>query len=194
MKLRALAIPAVLMVTLAGCTPEPDAQPASSPSASESVPSDAPTPTPTVAQLVIPGDCEALVATEVVQREFSPQFELKVFVLHDEDEVGQSFASRNGLNCVWIIPRSEAFVGVHVAERGTDSDEAQIAEWQSAGLTECPPLLDACFSEEVETMVGTMSTVYTLVEGFELQVTTSAGGLDQLFALTREAASNMGHS
>lgn len=196
MKFRALVIPAVLLVVLVGCTPEPDASPVASPSAHESAPSDAPspTPTPTTAQLVIPGGCEALVAIEVVHSEFSPQFGPKAFVLHPEDEVGQSFADRNGLNCLWTIPRSEAFVGMHVAVRGPDSDAEQIAQWQSASLTECPAFLDACFYEQEETMVGTMWTVYALVDGFELRATTSAGSLDPLLALTREAAANMGYN
>lgn len=186
MKLRVIVIPVAIVFAFSGCASEaPVADPSFS--ASESASPETPTPTP----LVIPSDCETLLPTAVVHREFDSRFEPEVYVPHPEDEVGRSFSDRNGLICFWVIPRSEAYVGVLVAERGTDSDDGQVALWRSADFAECPPLLDACFYGE-DTSFNTVSTVYALVDGFELRVTTGAGSLDALFVLAREAATNMG--
>lgn len=193
MKIRVLILPVVLMVALAGCAPEAAAPVNPSPSASQQSPSAMPSDSPTVAPVAIPGDCETLVPLVVVHREFSSQFDPVAYVAHPEDLIGQSFADRNGLNCIWDIPRSEGFATVFVAERETVSDAAQIAAWRGAGFTECTSVLDACFSEEEETMVGTMQTVYALAGGFELRATTSAGSRDSLLALATEAATNMGY-
>ena len=196
MKFRALILPAVMMVALAGCAPEPaaPANPSSSPSQPAPPATTSPTPTPTVDPISLPADCEALVPTSTVHREFSPQFDPVAFVPHPEDEIGQSFAERDGLICTWTIPRSEAFVAVYAAESAAASDAAQIADWRSAGFTECPGILDACFSEDFETMVGQMSIVYALADGYEIQARTSAGSIDSLLVLAQEAATNMGYN
>ena len=201
MKFRALALPVALMLTLAGCTPDSGAQPTPTPSgpsaaveSSPSAPADPPAPVPTAAPLTIPETCDALVPIDVVQQQFSTKFAPVAYVAHPEDEIGQNFADRNGLNCIWAIPRSEAFVAVYVAERATASDAAQMADWQSAGFTDCSPLLDACFHEEEETMVNIMQTVYALAGGYELRVRASAGSVDPLLAVATEAATNLGYN
>lgn len=192
MKIRALILPVVLTVALAGCVPT---APTPSPTAGESggSPSATPSESPAVAPVALPGDCGTLVPLALVHSEFSADFNPVAYTAHPEDLVGQSFADREGLNCVWSIPSSEGFVSVFVAERETASDAEQVALWSSAGFSECTSTLDACFSQEEETMVSIMHTVYALAGGFELRAVTSAGSVDQLLVLATEAATNMGY-
>lgn len=189
MKLRTLAVPAVLVAALGGCAPASDVE--SSPSATEAAPSVAPAPEGD--PLVIPENCDDLVSMNTIHTQFDTSFVAEPFVLHAEDSVGQSFADRGGINCAWILPQSDGFVTLHIAEREAGSDEEQVAAWQTAGLPECPPFLDACFYKEEETMVGAMLTSYALVDGFEVRAISSAGPLDALLELTREAVTNMGY-
>lgn len=195
MKIRALTIPAVFLLTLVGCTPTSEAQPVPSASSNSdaAIPSGEPTPAPTTTPVSLPATCEALVSTATIQREFSPQFDPTPYVAHPENALGQEFTDRGGLICIWSMPRSEAFVAIYIAERAAASDADQIAAWSSAGFADCSPFLDACFVEDDETMVGMKSTVYALAGGFELRISTSAGGLDQLRAVAHEAAANMGY-
>lgn len=194
LKIRNFIVPAVLMMALVGCASEAETSDAtSSAGADDSSPSATPTPDATVAPVTLPGDCESLVPLAVVHAEFSADFNPVAYTAHPEDLVGQSFADRNGLNCIWAIPRSEGFVSVRAAERETVSDDAQITAWSGAGFTECTSSLDGCFSSEEETMVSIVHTVYALAGGFELRATTSAGSANQLLVVVTEAATNMGY-
>lgn len=195
MKIRTLVIPVVLLVALAGCTSNSVGQPNPSVSSSSTAPapSSEPTAGPTTAAVALPASCEALVSTATIQREFSPSFNPTPYVAHPENTLGQEFTDRGGLICLWSIPQSEGFVAIYVAERATATDADQIAAWRGAGFADCSPLVDACFFEEEETMVGMMSTVYTLAGGFELRLRTSAGSLSPLRAVVQEAATNMGY-
>ncbi len=201
MKIRRSAVPAVailaaLAIPLSGCAPEPVA-PSTSPSPSPSVsssPISTPSETPDVSSLIIPDDCDEMVPISVVHDQFSPAFEPIFVTANDGDPAAQDFAARNGLTCLWGIPNSDAgFLTVFVAERDADSDADQVAEWQGAGYTECPPFLDECYYEDEVDEIGEVWTAHILVDGFELRVQATAVSLDPLLIVARSAATNMGY-
>lgn len=192
-----VAILAALAIPLSGCAPEPvvPSPSVSSPSPSvSSSPSATPSETPEASSLVIPDDCDEMVPISVVHDQFSPDFEPIFITANDGDPAAQDFAARNGLTCLWGIPNSDAgFLTVFVAERDGDSDSVQVAEWQGAGYTECPPFLDECYYEDQVDEIGEVWTAHILVEGFELRVQATAVSLDPLLIIARSAATNMGY-
>lgn len=196
MKFRAVAVPIALLLALSGCVPDP-APVATSPSPSPSVsasPSALPSTSPTGIQLVLPDSCDLLVPIEVIHTQFYSGFE-PIFLIADQaDEAAQSFSARNGLTCLWGIPNSDAgFVTVYAAVRETATDQQQVAAWQAAGFTECPPFLDACYYEDVTNEIGEVWTVHALVEGYELRIQASSVALDPLLVVARAAATGMGY-
>lgn len=196
MKLRVVVVLAIAAVTLSGCVPEP-VTPTSSPSSSPSIsraPSSTPSSTPESEGLVIPDDCNDLVALEVVHTQFSSAFESIFITANDGDPDAQDFAARNGLTCLWGIPNSDAgFLTVFVAERDPATDVLQVAEWQGAGYIEGPDFLDACWYEQDLNEIGEVWTAHVLVEGFELRINATSTALDPLLVVAREAATNMGY-
>lgn len=194
MKSRVFAILAVLVIPLTGCAPEP-AGPSSSPGpVVSSSPSPSASKTPEASPLVIPDSCEDLVPIGVVHEQFFSGFEPIFMTANDGDPMAQDFAARNGLTCLWGIPNSDAgFLTVFVAERDTETDSLQVAEWQGAGYTECPPFLDACYYEDVVDEVGEVWTAHILVEGFEMRIQATSVSLDPLLVVARSASTNMGH-
>ncbi|MEO6941453.1 MAG: hypothetical protein ABI238_07565 [Terrimesophilobacter sp.] len=196
MKLRAVVVPLAVVFALAGCVPEAAHAPISSPSPSASViiPSASPNPSATVSPLTLPEDCSVLVSLTTIHTQFSSGF-VPIYLAADlGDDTIQSFASRNGLTCLWGIPNSDAgYVKVFAAVRATATDDLQIAAWRSAGYLECPPFLDACFYEDVTNEIGEVWTVHALVEGFELRVEATSVSLDPLLAVARDAATSMGY-
>ncbi len=193
MKIRALVVPVALILTLAGCAPEP-VVPSSTPTPSVTTPSPTPTASPSGSKLTLPEDCEILVPINVIHAQFSEQFESIYFAADLGGSSAQSFAARNGLTCLWGIPQSDAgSVTVFAAERATSTDAQQVSKWQTAGYTECPSFLDACYYEDVTNEIGEMWTVHALVDGIELQVQATSTSIDPLLVVAREAATNMGY-
>ena len=195
LRFRSAFIPALLALTLTGCGTVQAPTPSPVPSSSASTPtsSAAPAASPAANALVLPGDCVSLVPTSVVQGEFGTNWVPISYTPQAEDVVGRDFAARGGLVCLWGIPNSGAGMTVLVAERATATDQEQVAEWASAGLTECSPFLDACFSRVFETEVDMMAELRVLVEGFEIRIQGSSSTIDPLRVLAREAATNMGY-
>ena len=194
MKLRAVVVSLAVVVALAGCAPEAAPAPSTSPSASVTVPSASPSASPTVKSLTLPEDCSVLVPLTTIHTEFYSGF-VPIYLAADlGDDTIQSFASRNGLTCLWGIPNSDAgYVKVFAAVRATATDDQQIALWSSAGYSECPPFLDACFYEDVKNEIGEVWTVHALVEGFELRIEATSVTLDPLLVVARDAATSMGY-
>lgn len=196
MKIRVLAVSAVLGIVLTGCVqvtvlPGASSEPSSSPSSSPSV---SPSSTPDALVLVIPGSCDNLVALSVVHAQFATSFEPLPLMVVDGDPVAQDFVARGGLTCAWGIPNSDAgFVSVFVAERATASDADLVGQWQAAGYSECPPFLDACYSEVEINEIGQYWTAHVLVEGFEIRVMAASTSLDPLLVMARAAATSMGY-
>lgn len=196
MKIRARAGLATLAVALTGCAPGP-AGPSASPgpsSSASSSPSATPSATPDAAALVIPGDCESLIPITVVHAQFASSFESIPSTLMSGDPVAQDFLARGGLTCVWGIPNSDAgFVSVFVADRGAGTDDVLVGQWQAAGLSECPPFLDACYYEQVLDDVGEYWNIHVLVEGFEMRLQGTTSSLDPLLGMARAASTSMGY-
>lgn len=196
MKTPAILVPAVLILLLAGCAPEPVA-PTSSMTPNPSVTATGtpkPTETPAASTLTIPDDCSELVPLSIVKEQFDPGFQSIFITANDGDPAAQDFASRNGLTCLWGIPNSDAgFLKVYVAERDSATDKEQVAEWKTAGYKECPKFLDACFVEEEMNEIGHVWTAHVLVDGFEMHIHATAASLDPLLVVARSAASNMGY-
>ncbi|MBB5632301.1 hypothetical protein BKA04_000524 [Cryobacterium mesophilum] len=197
MTIRALIVPLAVVFALAGCvgpvepSPPPSigagasAEPSASGSASAS---------PGGMRLTLPGDCSGLVPLDTIHSAFSPQFEPIEIAPGTGDPSAQDFIARDGLVCLWGIPNSDAgSVTVFVAPRATASDEQQVDAWRSAGYSECPPFLDACYYEDVHDEVGEYWTVHALVEGFELRVQATSTSLDPLLVVARAAATSMGY-
>lgn len=197
MKFRALVVPLVVTVALAGCGPLGQPSPSPSPSSSasdEPTSSGSASASPSGMHLALPGDCAGLVPLDTIHSEFSPQFEPIAISSDTGDPSAQDFTARGGLICLWGIPNSDAgSVMVFAAPRATDSDEQQVDEWRSAGYSECPPFLDACYFEDVTNEIGEYWTVHALVEGFELRIQATSTSLDPLLVVARAAATSMGY-
>ena len=193
MKIRAIVVPAVLILVLSGCAPEP-VVPSSTPTPSVTTPSATPTATPSVSSLALPEDCEAFVPLPVIHKQFSEQFESIYFAADLGDSSAQSFAARDGLTCAWGIPQSDAgYVLVFAAERETATDAQQVAKWQSAGYTDCSPFLDACYSQNIPSETGVTMAVHLLLKGFEVRIEATTTSLDPLMVVAGEVAKNMGY-
>ncbi|MEO7348330.1 MAG: hypothetical protein ABIW32_00475 [Terrimesophilobacter sp.] len=193
MKVRALIIPAVLALALTGCGggTSPVASPTPSSSSSDSA---APTaaPSPSAPAVALPAGCESLVRTSAMQAQFGSDV-VPIVLPSPGSPVAQSFIDRGGLTCLWGIPQSDAAITVYAAPRATATDEEQVNLWRTAGFSECPPFLDACFFEVINSELGEYRTVYVLVAGFELQVQAGTDGIDPLLIVAREASNNMGY-
>lgn len=193
MKIRALVVPAVLMLALAGCAPEP-VVPTTTPVPTFSTPTPTPTASAAGSQLALPEDCDVLVPIAFIHSQFHESFTSMYFAADLGGSAAQSFAARDGLTCLWGIPDSDAgYVTVFAAERGTETDAQQVAQWRAAGYSECPPFMDECYFEETTDEIGEVWTVHVLVDGFELQVQATASSMDLLLVTAREAATNMGY-
>lgn len=196
MMIRANVIPLALLLTLTGCVPTPEPPPEGSPGPSVT----APTPSPTVSAspaapaLKLPGSCAELVPLATVHAEFAPSFESIDLLPGWGGPVAQDFASRGGLVCVWGIPNSDAgALNLYVAERATATDEQQVDTWRSAGYSECPPFLDACYYQFESNEVGEFWTVHVLVEGYEMSIQATAETINPLLVAARAAATTMGY-
>lgn len=194
MKFRTILIPAALIFLLAGCggAPTPGTDPSASPILDPPASSPTPEPSPSVAAVSLPADCASLVRTSVIQAEFGPSF-VPIVLPSPGSLEAQSFQDRGGLTCLWGIPQSGAAMTVFAASRATATDAEQENAWRAAGYSECPPFLDACFFDVIDSEMGEYSTVHVLVAGFELEISGATEGIDPLLIIAREASNNMGY-
>lgn len=196
MKLRYLALPAIIALPLTGCItvnlPEPGSSGTPSPS---SVASSTPEPSSTPVALAIPSSCTDLVPLATIREQFWPSFE---YIPIDAGWGGPEtieFRNRGGLICLWGIPQSDAgSVSVYVAPLDVP-DATKLAGWQSAGYSECPPFLDGCYWEQIffEEVGATYTTIHVLVGGFEMRVEAVGDSINPLMETARAAATGMGY-
>ncbi|MCC7127438.1 MAG: hypothetical protein IT192_01295 [Microbacteriaceae bacterium] len=193
MRLRSALIPLGLILALAGCTPAaPPTGPAASPSG-DSSPSASADPSPSPAALQLPASCDALVPLATIREQLGSAFVAQPLDLSTADPEATDFAERGGLTCLWVIPNSGGGVMVFVAERAAPSDEYLTNQWTDLGMSECPPFLDACYWQDDSGETGGYYTVRTLVEGFEMRISGSAGSIDPLMVIARAAATSLGY-
>lgn len=195
MMLRAVVASLAMVLALAGCAAEPADAPEVSPSPAASTPAPSASPSESVAPaLRIPGTCEDLVPLATIHSQFAASFEPIAYSPGVEDPDATSFVARGGLTCLWGIPNSDAgAVTVFAARRSTATDEQQVQSWRSAGYSECPPFLDACFYADTTDEIGEYWTVHALVGGIELRVQATSTSLDPLLVVARAAATSMGY-
>ncbi|MBX3104654.1 MAG: hypothetical protein KF867_06735 [Cryobacterium sp.] len=187
-------------IVLTACTPVlpvlPPGASTSTPSpSSASTPSVSATPTAEPIVLALPADCFGLVPISVIHEQFWPNFEAIPIGPGGFGPEADAFAARGGITCLWGIPQSDAG-GVTVFIAPIDATPAaKVSSWQSAGYTECPPFLDACYYEQVyfEEVGGTYTTGHILVEGFEMRIEGSTESLDAILNVARAAATSMGY-
>lgn len=194
MKLRYLSLLALIALPLSGCitinVPTPPVSESPTPSDTP-VASPGPTGPPV---LTLPASCTDLVPLSLVREQFWPSFEyIPVEPGWGGPEVAE-YQERGGLVCLWGIPQSDAgSVWVFVAPL-YDPMSSKLAEWQAAGLSECPPFLDGCYWEQVDyEEYGVFSEVHAVVSGFELRVQGMSESIDPLMVVARAAATSMGY-
>ncbi len=193
MKFRAAVVPLAVVLAISGCVPQAD-EPARSPSPAAPTPSESVSESPAALELRLPGSCDALVPLATIRAQFEVSFEPIALHSLSEYEGAQDFAARGGITCLWGIPNSDGgTVTAFAAARATDTDEQQVDAWRSAGLSECPPFLDACFFEQVVFEEGEYWTAHVLVKGIELWIQGSSRSLDPLLVVARAVATSMGY-
>lgn len=195
MSLRAVIVPLAMVLALAGCTAVPADVAVVSPSPAASTPAPVASPSESAAPaLRLPATCADLVPLATIHSQFAASFEPIPYSPGVEDLDATSFVARGGLTCLWGIPQSDAgAITVYAARRSTATDEQQAQSWRSAGYSECPPFLDACFFVDTTNEIGENWTVHALVGGIELRIQATSTSLDPLLVVARAAATSMGY-